>query len=68
MTQAKQGKTVAEKSCKDPIEAQFKLGQDIGITGTPAIVLADGHMIAGYRPAKEIGQFLDSVEQAKAVK
>jgi thiol:disulfide interchange protein DsbC len=64
MTQAKQGKTVDEKSCNDPIEAQFKLGQEIGITGTPAIVLEDGHMIAGYRPAKEIGQFLDGVEQA----
>ena len=68
MTKAKQGKTVAEKSCKDPVESQFKLGQEIGITGTPAIVLEDGHMIAGYRPAKEISVFLDSVEQAKASK
>ena len=68
MTQAKQGKTVDEKSCNDPIEAQYKLGQEIGITGTPAIVLEDGHMIAGYRPAKEIGHFLDSVEQADAKK
>ena len=66
MTRAKQGKTVDEKSCNDPIEAQFKLGQEIGVTGTPAIVLEDGHMIAGYRPAKEIGQFLDGVEQADA--
>ena len=66
MTKAKQGKTVDKKTCNDPIETQFKLGQDIGITGTPAIVLEDGHMIAGYRPAKEIGQYLDSVAQAKA--
>ncbi len=66
MTKAKQGKTVDNKTCDDPIEAQFKLGQDIGISGTPAIVLEDGHMIAGYRPAKEISQYLESVSRSDA--
>jgi thiol:disulfide interchange protein DsbC len=38
----------------NPIAAQYQLGQDMGVTGTPAIVTSSGQMIPGYRPASDL--------------
>ena len=48
------GKVVNNTDCLVDIKKQFALGQSLGVSGTPAIILADGSLIAGYRPAKEI--------------
>lgn len=58
LTEAKQGVRVAAKSCDNPVRAQFELGNRIGVTGTPAIVLEDGNMIRGYVPADKLAQGL----------
>ena len=49
-----EGKEIKAASCDDPVAKQFTLGQQIGIQGTPAIILANGHMIPGYQPASEL--------------
>lgn len=54
MTQAKQGKKIAQKKCKNPVEKHYALGQTIGVRGTPTIVLANGEIIPGYQPAKQL--------------
>ena len=54
LTDAKNRKEVVETKCDNPIEAQFVLGQKIGVTGTPAIVLNSGELVPGYRPAKAL--------------
>jgi thiol:disulfide interchange protein DsbC len=41
------------------IGRHYKLGQDIGLSGTPAIVLDDGTLIGGYLPAAALGARLD---------
>ena len=64
MTKAKSGQSLPKANCDNPITAQFNLGQQLGVTGTPALLLDDGTLIPGYRPAKDLAAMLD--EQAKA--
>ncbi len=48
MTEYKEGKDVTIATCQDnPIADQYMLGQQIGVTGTPAIVLESGQLIPG---------------------
>ncbi|HET8848472.1 MAG TPA: thioredoxin fold domain-containing protein [Marinobacter sp.] len=58
MDAAKAGKTVAQKTCDNPVEAQYRLGGQVGVTGTPAILLEDGNMVRGYVPAKNLAEGL----------
>ncbi|MBS3803113.1 MAG: DsbC family protein [Oleiphilaceae bacterium] len=58
MDDAKSGRSVADKSCENPVAEQFELGGRVGVTGTPAIVLEDGRMVRGYVPADELARRL----------
>lgn len=58
MDAAKGGKSVASASCDNPIEQQYQLGKEVGVTGTPAIVLEDGNMVRGYVPARNLAEGL----------
>lgn len=42
------------KKCNTPIVEQYVLAQKIGIRGTPAIILANGHIIPGYQPSAQL--------------
>jgi thiol:disulfide interchange protein DsbC len=48
ITQAKNGQNLPSRQCNNPVLNQHALGNRIGITGTPAIVLNDGTLIPGY--------------------
>lgn len=56
MTQAKSRQAVATKTCKNPVDKQYALGRTIGVQGTPTIVLADGQIIPGYKPAQQLAE------------
>jgi thiol:disulfide interchange protein DsbC len=43
-------------NCDAPIEAQFALGAEFGVRGTPAIILEDGELLPGYMPADELAK------------
>ena len=58
MNRAKAGESVADASCENPVADQFQLGQQVGVTGTPAILLEDGSMIRGYVPADKLAEGL----------
>ncbi len=62
LTEAKQGKSVPSKSCNNPIQSQMELGQMIGVSGTPAIVLENGDLVPGYRPASELAYILERMD------
>lgn len=47
-------KPEGECSQKTVILDQIALGQTLGIRGTPALFLADGRRVGGYRPAKDL--------------
>jgi thiol:disulfide interchange protein DsbC len=47
--------SIPENVCKDnPIAAQYQLGQELGVQGTPAIITQTGQMIPGYQAADEL--------------
>jgi thiol:disulfide interchange protein DsbC len=54
MTLAKQGETPEVATCDNPVADQYKLGQKLGITGTPTLIFEDGEMQPGYAPWKEL--------------
>lgn len=58
MDAAKRGQSVPDASCENPVEAQFRLGSQVGVTGTPAILLEDGNMVRGYVPADQLARSL----------
>ena len=54
MTQAKTGAEIEQKQCVSPVPGHMALGEMMGVTGTPALVLQDGRMIPGYVPADKL--------------
>lgn len=56
---AVQGKAVAAADCQNPVMAQYQLGINIGVNGTPAIYNDQGEYIGGYMSADELLQQLD---------
>ncbi len=61
MTEAKRGSEPVKRECDNPVESQYRLGQKIGMTGTPAIVTKDGTLIPGYVPPEALKQRLDAL-------
>ena len=59
LTLAKEGRKVPFKACDNPVRAQYQLGRDFGIAGTPALVLDDGEVIPGYVPPRRLRAALD---------
>ena len=49
------------KECQSPVEAQFALGQRLGVTGTPAVYAANGAQLGGYLPPKQMREALDKL-------
>jgi thiol:disulfide interchange protein DsbC len=55
LTELKAGMDLPVNDCADsPIAAQYQLGQEMGVSGTPAIITSSGMMIPGYRPAADL--------------
>lgn len=54
MGDAKEGKSIADKTCDNPVAQQYQLGQALGVQGTPAMFLEDGTSLPGYVPAKRL--------------
>lgn len=50
LTDAKAGTQVEKKTCANPIADSYELGQQVGVTGTPAVIAQDGTLIGGYVP------------------
>nr|WP_232367628.1 bifunctional protein-disulfide isomerase/oxidoreductase DsbC [Alteromonas pelagimontana] len=61
LTEAKNGEDVKIANCKNKVAQQYQFGQQVGVNGTPNIILEDGTMIPGYQPAKVL---IDALEQS----
>lgn len=59
MTQAKAGKDVENKKCDSPVIQHMRLGELIGVNGTPAIILPSGELLPGYVPPKRLSQYIE---------
>lgn len=54
LTKAKNREKIPEKTCDNPVETQYELGKKLGVTGTPALITANGELIPGYVPAAKL--------------
>jgi thiol:disulfide interchange protein DsbC len=59
MDEVKAGDSISQQECDNPVQAQYELGQKVGVTGTPALVLEDGTLLPGYVPAARLQQMLE---------
>lgn len=64
LTLAKTGDEPAPLQCDNPIEAQYELGREVGVTGTPALVTLDGTLIPGYVPPEQLRDRLEALAAA----
>lgn len=58
LTLAKLGQEIEPRTCENPVARQYELGNEIGVTGTPALVYEDGTLIPGYMPADRLAKRL----------
>jgi len=59
LTALKRGEGIPERYCEDhPVGVQYELGQSLGISGTPSILLPDGTMLPGYAPPEQLAAAL----------
>ena len=59
LTELKAGVELPVNDCADnPIAAQYQLSQDMGVSGTPAIITSSDLMVPGYRPADDLAALL----------
>ncbi|ANB16784.1 disulfide isomerase DsbC N-terminal domain-containing protein [Dokdonella koreensis] len=65
-TAAKGGADPAPLTCDNPIAAQFQLGLDVGVDGTPAVYAPNGVKIGGYLPPAQMLERLQQLEAAKS--
>lgn len=60
MTAAKNERSVASATCKSPLAEHFNMVRQMGLGGTPAIILKDGTLLPGYMPPDRL---LEQIKQ-----
>lgn len=66
LTSAKAGKDPEPKSCENPVAAQYQMGIDLGVTGTPALLTSSGQLIPGYVSPETLRLRLESMSVVAA--
>lgn len=62
LTMAKLDRKFETHTCDaSMVQDHFQIGQNVGLTGTPAIVLGDGSLISGYVPPDQLRARLDQL-------
>ena len=63
LTRAKTGGFVPQRQCDSmAVERHFALGRQVGLSGTPALLTADGRLIPGYVPPARLAAMLAEAE------
>lgn len=69
LTLAKQDKHIgSDTSCTNPIAAQYQLGQELGLRGTPMLILPNGDRVDGYRSPASLLKMLQGMGKNSALK
>jgi len=58
MGQAKHGQNIPTRQCDNHVLEHYNLGNRIGISGTPALVLEDGLVVPGYVGAEQLADLV----------
>ena len=59
LTNAKRGKQIDTLKCDSPVASHYQIGHDLGVTGTPAILLESGKLVPGFVDAKRLYELLE---------
>lgn len=60
LTRAKLGQPVDGRNCGEtPVAGQYALGRELGVSGTPGLVLETGELVPGYVPPAQLKAYLD---------
>ena len=54
LDKAKSGGKVEAKDCDNPIKEHMAVARELGVRGTPAILLEDGQLLPGYVPVAKL--------------
>lgn len=61
---AMKGEDISSVSCNIDLKKHYELGAQLGVQGTPAIMLSNGMMLPGYQGPKEMLALLDAQSAA----
>lgn len=69
LTDAKSGASLSNVrlDCKNPVARDWQMGQELGLRGTPMMILPDGEVVNGYVPAQQLAMRLDQPPQMDRV-
>jgi thiol:disulfide interchange protein DsbC len=69
LTHAKKGEGLnAPAACPNPVLKEYELGVELGVRGTPALVLPNGDLFPGYVPPQQLAAMLSAPSAALASK
>ncbi len=64
LTDAKLDKDFDTRSCNpEVVGTHYKMGQEVGLSGTPALLFEDGTLVSGYMPPAQLAEALDAMAQ-----
>ena len=61
LTESKAGQEIENRTCANPVAEHYALGDQFGVTGTPAVVYESGFLQPGYVEATELARRLGVV-------
>lgn len=61
LTRAKAGEELPKVECENPVDEDYELGRQVGLSGTPAIYTSEGVQIGGYLAPDQMRQRLDQL-------
>ncbi len=67
LTQAKKNEPIDEKTCDNPVDEHYELGQKLGASGTPMLVTEKGTVLPGYIPADRLAKALTDEKSGKKI-
>lgn len=68
LTRAKKGDPIKAKNCGDAaITAQYEMGEELGVEGTPAVFTQSGDYIGGYLTPEQLVRAVQESQKAAAV-
>lgn len=56
LTALKRGEGIPSRTCAHPVGKQHAIAQEVGLTGTPALVLEDGTLLPGFLEANALAE------------
>ncbi len=66
MDKAKIDREFGTDTCEDPLAEHYKIVKAFGLTGTPAIILKSGQLIAGFLEADDLLEIIEADEKSLA--